>query len=508
MGLGLLCAFQSLGLVTAQEPEVLRTWSVTRITVLNLMPDIDGDGNPELLAGNHIFSTPEINSAGVLRVLSSSGNILFEHVGTFRNNTFGGASSAVGDVNGDGLSDYMGSGGFGQAKIFSGRDGSLLFTHVTIAQDAAPLGDVDRDGFEDFLLGSGNRAFFYLGSSFELRQVIVPPANTAAFGQRTVCMGDIDGDAFVDFAVGAPGCGCSKGGPSGEVFVYSGRAGELLYRLVGEGPVDEFGRSLEAPGDLTGDGVEDLAVGAYQCCSEEEHPGRLYFFDGKTGVLLRALDPVNGGNLASSMDEIDDLDGNGFADILVSMPRFQGVSGLAVDGHTHELIYEYSLGFGPWTGGGHDWNRDGFPDFLVASLSQVELRSGAPPGTEVLGQPCGSVLGQAPRIGATGIPSLGRNYPLHLTDVPADVPAILRIGLLAIRPDPGQRGCSLLSQPFARFPVTTEKIAPGRGAASIELPIPPNPVLQGLHFSAQWTVLDTRGRPLAVTRILRPTIGG
>lgn len=502
----LASVIQLPGLVLAQEPEVLRVWN-RRTIVLNLMPDIDRDGHPELLAGDHLFSPPEL--AGVLRVLSSSGDLLFEHVGASRLLGMGASSAAVGDVNGDGLSDYMGSGIFGRAQVFSGQDGSLLFAHPAPALAAVALGDVDHDGFDDFLLGSSNRVFFYRGGSFELRQVIVPPAHTASFGEKIVSMGDIDGDAFVDFAVGAPGC-CGKANPPGEVFVYSGRECALLYGLVGEADADEFGLTVEAPGDLTGDGFKDLVVGAFQCCFPVSEAGRLYFFDGRTGARLRALDPANGGfSLATEMDEIGDLDGSGFTDVLVSMERLGGRSALAVDGHTHEFIHEYDLGSDPFAGGGHDWNDDGFPDFLVGVFfSRIELHSGAPPGTEVLGQPCGSILGQAPRIGATGIPTLGRNYPLHLTDVPGDVPAILRIGLLANRPGPGQRGCTLLSQPFARFSVTTQKIAPGRGAATIELPIPSNTALQGLRFSAQWTVLDPRGRPLAVTRILRPTIGG
>ena len=508
----LVLAIQPIGFIIAQEPEVLRIWNV-KTSVLNLMPDIDGDGHPELLASDHIFSLPRISAAGVLRVLSSSGNLLFEHVGTFRNNVFGARSASVGDVNGDGLADYMGSGGFGQAKVFSGRDGSLLFAHIDTAEDAAPLGDVDDDGSGDFLLGSFNSVYLYRGGSFELRQLIVPPPGTGSFGWKTVSMGDIDGDAIVDFAVGAPGCNCRKGEPPGEVFVYSGRRGELLYRLVGEASDDRFGRTLEAPGDLTGDGIKDLVVGAFQCCDRDFGPGRLYFFDGKTGALVRSLDPRSGGfSFAVEMDELGDLDGNGFTDALVSMELFGGrVSGLAVDGHTREIIHEYDVGFTAIAGGGHDWNRDGFPDFLVGFYSTtrgIELRSGAPPGTEVLGQPCGSVLGQAPRIGATGVPTLGKSYSLHLTDVPADVPAILRLGLLAGPVDPGQRGCTLLSQPFARFRVTTQKIAPGRGAARLELPIPPKPALLGLSFTAQWTVLDSRGLPIAVTRILRPTIGG
>jgi hypothetical protein len=44
-------------------------------------------------------------------------------------------------------------------------------------------------------------------------------------------------------------------------------------------------------------------------------------------------------------------------------------------------------------------------------------------------------------------------------------------------------------------------------AATFELAIPGDPALVGMEFSAQWLVHGPFGKRLAVTRILRPTIG-
>jgi hypothetical protein len=352
--------------------------------------------------------------------------------------------------------------------------------------------------------------YLYHGVSFTLRQEIVPPVGVRAFGTAVASLGDIDGDGFIDFAVGAPGLGNSKGGPPGEALVYSGQEGRLLYRLPGIAPADDFGRTLASPGDFTGDGLYDLVVGAPLCCDPDDLSGRVSFYDGKSGELLRRLDPVNGFLFGLQMDEFGDLDGNGQVDALVRMERFGGVSGLAIDGHSQETFRAYDVGFTALAADGYDWNDDGFPDYLLGDLGGIELFSGAPPRTEVLGEPCGTLLGRAPRIGATRAPVIGEPYLVHLSEVPPGVTAILRLGALgkpSLLPTGGQRGCAFTGSTMAEIKVRTQKLGPGRGAATVEFPIPADPALLDQSFSVQWTVLGLRGIPAAHTRVLRPRIG-
>ena len=69
--------------------------------------------------------------------------------------------------------------------------------------------------------------------------------------------GDVNGDGFADLIVGAPG-----DAPSGSARVYSGIDGNVLYTFDGDDADDLFGVSVSGAGDVNGDGVADLIVGA------------------------------------------------------------------------------------------------------------------------------------------------------------------------------------------------------------------------------------------------------
>ncbi len=216
------------------------------------------------------------------------------------------------------------------------------------------------------------------------------------FMGESVCgVCDVDGDGFADFAVGAPG-----GGFGGQVTVYSGATGAVVYALNGMAPVEAFGRSIAPAEDANGDGIPDLLVGA-PIASPGGVPvagtGRL--FSGATGSLLLAFDGTDVlGELAHSIASLGDVTGDGIPDILAGAP-FADTSGLTDNGRvriisgadgTAWLDLEgsaFSENFGRSVARIGDVNGDGLPDFAVGAdganpsgmspVGQVTLRSGA-----------------------------------------------------------------------------------------------------------------------------------
>lgn len=162
--------------------------------------------------------------------------------------------------------------------------------------------------------------------AFSTRSINAQPSGL--FGTVVAGVGDLDGDGVTDLLIGAYGEWWHNS-PSGRAYVHSGSDGQLLYALRSPSPEPggAFGIAVAGLGDVDGDGVADFAVGA-----PEEDSGRVYVFSGADGGLVQTLDGGLGAvAFGYAIADGGDVDGDGSADVLVGdYKRFK--NGFSVGG--------------------------------------------------------------------------------------------------------------------------------------------------------------------------------
>jgi hypothetical protein len=153
----------------------------------------------------------------------------------------------------------------------------------------------------------------------------VSNAAVGRFGWAVVRCGDVDGDSFEDFAVSAPHAGSDHN--QGQVHLYSGKQvidGNIqeaeLYTFDGVSG-SQLGTSLAAGADLNGDGVPDLVAGAPLLGNSK---GAAEVYSGADGARIARI----GGEdhcetqLGTAVAITGDIDGDGLGDLALGAPGF------------------------------------------------------------------------------------------------------------------------------------------------------------------------------------------
>jgi hypothetical protein len=184
-------------------------------------------------------------------------------------------------------------------------------------------GDFNADGLDDVLIGApgapngigDGRAYIYFGSSTpdQIPDVILIGQPTSFFGTTVTLIGDYDGDGYSDIAVGAP--------TARKVFIYfGGPTYDVLPDVVHTGvSLAPFGSSLAGAGDINGDGLEDLIVGASTSNQAAMDTVSIFFGGSPSGSVpnLRLTSLIPGGQFGCSVAFVGDVNGDGYSDFLI-----------------------------------------------------------------------------------------------------------------------------------------------------------------------------------------------
>ncbi len=269
------------------------------------LPDVTGDGVDDLAVGAPGEPGPGGDTPGGAYVLSGADGAIRWRVASPTPDDFGGfgrAVGALGDVNGDGWADVfvseLSGAGLG-LHLYSGRTGARLSSLPHVPLSLAPLADRTGDGVPD-LVGGHGRVYVYDGATAVPFDTLSNPVDDlySLFGWSVAEVGDLDGDGVAEIVVGA----ALEGGPpedpaaagAGRAYVFSGATGAVRDTLSSPTPElsfgGRFGWAVAGGTDVSGDGVPDVAVGApYEDAIGGNSQGNVHVYSGADGALLYTL---------------------------------------------------------------------------------------------------------------------------------------------------------------------------------------------------------------------------
>ncbi len=334
--------------------------------VLASAGDVNGDGFADFIVGAPFAPTSAngaTNGPGRAYVYHGSisglgiapmpATILKEPTGASTQETFG-LVGAAGDVDGDGYGDVLVASEIeGKIYVYRGSPTGLGTTPTWVLQsdssmhtfDQAPTtaGDLNGDGYDDIVASDSldGIVYIYYGGPTKFTTTAINLAPDAmitgpsgsSFGSAVSPAGDVNGDGYGDLLIGAQSAGASS---DGGAFVYFGSSAgivtaqspaSLVEPTPGNGGDDLFGRTLGGGGDIDGDGLADVVIGASGAFSagETNGPGYVFVYLGKNikpgnvtlFTALQSVTPTAGDGFGWSTRSLSDFDGDGFADVSV-----------------------------------------------------------------------------------------------------------------------------------------------------------------------------------------------
>ena len=422
------------------------TNSITSFNLSSLLAENGGNGTfgfaingraREDFSGSEVSSAGDINGDGFDDIMISAtyankfdSNISEVYIIYGKNSNFD-AEFELGDL-------FASNGGDGTLGfVINGIDGGDFTGRST-----SSAGDVNGDGFDDILIGarsadpngsaSGESYVVFgqaggFGAEFDLSSLLATNGGDGTLGfvingidsgdrsgGSVSSAGDINGDGFDDIIIGASRAD-SYADDSGESYVVFGQAGGFgasldLSSLNGTNGFvingidgkDYSGRGVSSAGDVNGDGLDDILIGAMGADPNGSSSGEGYVvfgssvafpssfdlssLDGTNGFVINGINTFDGIGLFIS--SAGDINGDGLDDILISSSRANDARGEVYVIYGRSSDFQASLelssldgdsGFvisgidpGDTLGGAvvssaGDVNNDGFDDILIGA---------------------------------------------------------------------------------------------------------------------------------------------
>ena len=319
------------------------------ITNVKSIGDINGDGYDDFMVSTR--SGNKIRGPGIVELYLGSVNgdlisdITFHYAAKDSLYNFGGVISGIGDINGDGYNDFAIGGNFGdwsgfpKGKVFVYLGGKTMDTipkyefyepwiQDWFGQDIEGVGDINKDGFDDFIISSPYNWTNGMGYVY-----LFWGGDTISFGRCDTLKGYISGD--------------------------------------------QFGNSVTNIGDINNDGFDDIGIGAY-ASPPDSQAGKVYIYDGGKKINIEIDTILKGNFYYQNFGRIirngSDLNKDNKIEFFVT-------------GSTYVYIYSRSdlltvidgdrLGFGGYLNvvAGCDINNDGYKDFIIGNTNYRNLDS-------------------------------------------------------------------------------------------------------------------------------------